>query len=222
MFKNLYISNPEYRGKYLNQQPKPRKRKQRGGGLYSRAYMRPVSDNFIRHVSSVTAEVEREKMIEGEPSMPLVERARVVENDIQMSLQRGWLRGILLQKEHYTDAGFISFASAMPSTSYDICHKPFSRHDFLLRHKRTKHAKLYSRNNTTSSQGVIKFQHPFTMIVAGPTMSGKSSWMKQLLLSDRITPPPDRIIWLYKRWQPLYDELKDRIPHLEFIRSYVL
>ena len=107
----------------------------------------------------------------------------------------------------------------MPSTSCDICHKPFSRHDVMLRHKRTKHAKLYSRNNITSSQGVIKFQHPFTMIVAGPIMSGKSYWMKQRLLSDRITPPPDRIIWLYKRWQPLYEDLKDRIPHLEFIRG---
>ena len=58
--------------------------------------MRPVSDNFIQHVSPVTAEVERQRMIEGEPNMPLVERARVVENDIQMSLQRGWLRGIPL------------------------------------------------------------------------------------------------------------------------------
>ena len=57
------------------------------------------------------------------------------------------------------------------------------------------------------------------MIVAGPTMSGKSTWMKQLLLSDFITPSPNRIIWLYKRWQPLYDELKDRVPHLEFIQG---
>ena len=56
------------------------------------------------------------------------------------------------------------------------------------------------------------------MIVAGPTMSGKSTSMKQFLLSDLITPPPNRIIWLYKRWQSLYDELKDRVPHLEFMQ----
>ena len=102
MFKNLYVSNPEYWEKYLNQPPKPRKRKQRSGGLYSRAHMRPVSDNFIQHVSPVTAEVERpkmrleEKMIEGEPLMPLVERARVMESVIHMPLQRGRLRGIPL------------------------------------------------------------------------------------------------------------------------------
>jgi hypothetical protein len=22
-----------------------------------------------------------------------------------------------------------------------------------------------------------------------------------------MTPPPQRIVWLYKRWQPLYDEI---------------
>ena len=102
MFKNLYISNPEYWEKYLNQPPKPKKRKQRGGGLYSRAHMRPVTEDFIQHVSPVTAEVERakarleEKMIEGEPHMPLVGRARAVENDTHMPLQRGRLRGIPL------------------------------------------------------------------------------------------------------------------------------
>ena len=64
--------------------------------------MRPVSDNFIQHASPFTAEVERaksrleEKMIGGEPHMPLVERARVVENDIHIPLQRGRLRGIPL------------------------------------------------------------------------------------------------------------------------------
>ena len=57
------------------------------------------------------------------------------------------------------------------------------------------------------------------MIVAGPTMSGKSTWMKRLLLSDRFTSPPNRIVWLYKRWQSLHGDLKDRIPHLEFIQG---
>ena len=75
----------------------------------------------------------------------------------------------------------------------------------------------YSRNNYTPSHDEFKFQHPLTMIVDGPSMSGKSTSMKQR--SDRITSPPNRIIWLYKRWKPLYDELKDRIPHLEFIQG---
>ena len=43
---------------------------------------------------------------------------------------------------------------------------------------------------------------PWLWPAAGDTMSGKSTWMKQLLLSDLITPPPNRIICL-KWWKPL-------------------
>jgi hypothetical protein len=63
--------------------------------------------------------------------------------------------------------------------------------------------------------------HPFTMIVAGPTMSGKSTWIKNLLLLNKqlISPAPERILWIYKRWQPLYDELKYWIPSMKFIQG---
>ena len=87
MFKNLYISSPEYWEQYLNQPPKQRNSKQRGGGLlYRQAHMRPVTDDFIKHVSPVTAEVDRarsqleEKMEEGEPHMPL---KRKLKSDLQ-------------------------------------------------------------------------------------------------------------------------------------------
>ena len=62
------------------------------------------------------------------------------------------------------------------------------------------------------------------MIVAGPTMSGKTTWMKTLLLNrnDVITPPPDRIVWIYKRWQPLYDELQLHVPEIQFIQNLPL
>jgi hypothetical protein len=33
-----------------------------------------------------------------------------------------------------------------------------------------------------------------------------------------MSPTPQRIIWLYKRWQPLYDEIKGTVhPRVEFI-----
>jgi hypothetical protein len=43
------------------------------------------------------------------------------------------------------------------------------------------------------------------MIVSGPTSCGKTFLVYKLLKNGRIDPPPQRIIWLYKRWQPLYD-----------------
>ena len=59
------------------------------------------------------------------------------------------------------------------------------------------------------------------MIVAGPTMCGKSTWIKEMLLNIEgvISPIPGRIVWIYKRWQPLYDELKCRIPCITFIQG---
>jgi hypothetical protein len=59
------------------------------------------------------------------------------------------------------------------------------------------------------------------MIVAGPTMSGKSTWIKKVLLDkdNMIIPAPEKIIWIYKRWQPLYNEMKYWIPGLIFIQG---
>ena len=56
----------------------------------------------------------------------------------------------------------------------------------------------------------IVFNHPFTMIVAGPTRSGKTTWVTRLLQNrlKQIKPIPFRIIWCYVHWQPMYDELK--------------
>lgn len=59
------------------------------------------------------------------------------------------------------------------------------------------------------------------MIVAGPTMSGKSTWLKNLLLFNKqlIIPAPKKILWIYKRWQRLYNELKYWISGIKFIQG---
>lgn len=59
------------------------------------------------------------------------------------------------------------------------------------------------------------------MIVAGPTMSGKSTTIKNLILLNRelISPVPERILWIYKGWQPLYDKLKYWILGIKFIQG---
>jgi hypothetical protein len=58
----------------------------------------------------------------------------------------------------------------------------------------------------------MQFAHPFTAIVAGPTGSGKTQLVKNILLNAQrmITPPPDRIVWYYSEWQTsLADELQE-------------
>ena len=57
------------------------------------------------------------------------------------------------------------------------------------------------------------------MTVSAPTGSGKSYLVYNLLRNGRLQPPPRRIVVLYKRWQPLYDEMKRTIPNIEFIQG---
>ena len=120
------------------------------------------------------------------------------------------------------------------------CKGWFSRKDVLVRHQRNVHgnmglqppapplqqAPLLSPFQSTShgQSSVITdsfaFQHPFTANVSGPTSCGKTYFVKDLLHSCLISPQPQRIIWLYKRWQPLYDVMKDTVyPSVEFIQG---
>ena len=53
------------------------------------------------------------------------------------------------------------------------------------------------------------FNHPFTCIIAGPTGSGKSHFVSRLLAhaDNLIHPPPEKVLWYYGEWQPLYDTI---------------
>jgi hypothetical protein len=66
------------------------------------------------------------------------------------------------------------------------------------------------------------FKHPFTMTASGSTSCGKTYSVKTMLqnINKMCKPTPERIIWLYKRWQPLYDEIQwTVIPHVEFVQG---
>ena len=68
----------------------------------------------------------------------------------------------------------------------------------MLRYKRNVHMKEIYRPFTTSSQ-VEQFdlQTFVSMVVPGPSGSGKSVWTKELLLSSLIQHSLERIIWCY-------------------------
>ena len=74
----------------------------------------------------------------------------------------------------------------------------------------------------TPTENMFVFRHPFTCIVSGPTSCGKTYFITRLLqrARDIIQPSPRRIIWLYKRWQPLYDVIRRTVhPKVEFIQG---
>ena len=55
------------------------------------------------------------------------------------------------------------------------------------------------------------FQHPFSMLVVGPTQSGKTDFVEQMLENPLIDFPEDkevRITWFYNQWRPRYDILE--------------
>ena len=56
------------------------------------------------------------------------------------------------------------------------------------------------------------------MIVSGPTSCGKTHFVKEMLRNSLVSPLPARIVWLYKRWQPLYDEIRKSMV-VEFIKG---
>lgn len=55
-----------------------------------------------------------------------------------------------------------------------------------------------------------RWKHPFTCVISGPTGSGKTHFVKQLLdnLSQMLVPVVDEIVWCYGEWQPGYEHMK--------------
>lgn len=56
----------------------------------------------------------------------------------------------------------------------------------------------------------LPFQHPFMLTLCGPSQSGKTYWILQLLknINTMITPTIVKIVYLYSIYQPLYGEME--------------
>ena len=81
-----------------------------------------------------------------------------------------------------------------------------------------KHS-VVEKMDQPSSLTTMTFKHPFSMIVSGPSARGKSVWTRHLLISSLIQPSPERIIWCFGQWQSLYDDIRKKIPWIEFVKG---
>lgn len=54
-----------------------------------------------------------------------------------------------------------------------------------------------------------RLQHPYTCNIVGPTQCGKTFFLTQLLIQAKelIHEPPNKILWFYGEYQPLYEKL---------------
>ncbi len=62
------------------------------------------------------------------------------------------------------------------------------------------------------------WKHPFSCFIVGPSQSGKTTFLVNLLSSDIIQPQPNVILWCYSEWQASYENLR-RVTFLKELPS---
>ena len=64
----------------------------------------------------------------------------------------------------------------------------------------------------------VAFRHPFTCLCAGPTMCGKTHYLANLIKhrNQVIQPNVQRVIYSYKKYQPIFDTMSD----VEFVQGF--
>ena len=67
-------------------------------------------------------------------------------------------------------------------------------------------------------ESLVPFQSPSTILISGSTQSGKTRFTKKLLenASGMFTLPPQRILYAYSEYQPVFDDMKTTIPNITF------
>ena len=53
-------------------------------------------------------------------------------------------------------------------------------------------------------------------MIVGPTMSGKTRFMYEVLRNagGMFEVPPEKIVYAYAEYQPLFDDMEEKLPHL--------
>ncbi|CAF0960636.1 unnamed protein product [Brachionus calyciflorus] len=62
------------------------------------------------------------------------------------------------------------------------------------------------------------FKHPFTSTIAGPTQSGKTWLIKQILTFNNsiFDQPPQNILYCYSTWQKNFENFGEIYPKIKF------
>ena len=68
-----------------------------------------------------------------------------------------------------------------------------------------------------------QFCHPFTALVAGPTGSGKTEFIIQLISNKNkcIKPTPNKVFYCYSLWQERFNDLKQMCDDIKFVNGLI-
>ena len=75
----------------------------------------------------------------------------------------------------------------------------------------TKAARKVTASMLTKACPEFNFRHKFSLLVVGPTQSGKTYFVQQILENKRIVYEEQKtihIFWYYNQWQECYEKLK--------------
>ena len=72
-----------------------------------------------------------------------------------------------------------------------------------------------------TEHSIIPFKVPFTGMVVGQTMSGKSFFIGELLhhTKELFEKSPVDILYVYKVWDPRFEQMQKEIPNIEFTQE---
>lgn len=69
----------------------------------------------------------------------------------------------------------------------------------------------------------IPFKTPISLIIAGSSFSGKTTFIFNLLKNKKMFQPNfEEIIFVYSTWQPLYDEIEKLLDNISFVNRIPL
>lgn len=74
-------------------------------------------------------------------------------------------------------------------------------------------------SDSTDKLPVLQFETPTTILVCGPTNSGKTTFVKQLLETSSVMfkEPPVSVIYCYGSvWQPIFNEMENSVKNISF------
>lgn len=65
-------------------------------------------------------------------------------------------------------------------------------------------------------ESIVPFRSPTTCMISGATMSGKTNFIYRILRNAKgmFEVPPQKFIYCYNQYQPLFDDMEQNIPNL--------